>query len=271
MKLSVKILMLFCLFSATSCYYPSEEDLFVNGKHELVIESKITNNGDNFVKISTTVDGNSDKNYEPVNDAKVIITNTTTNEKELLTLNSDGLYKLNTMQTPTNNTYNLSVIFNGMEFSATETMPKKPNIQLLGIVYKDSIETEYPGIYLYFVLKKNLDKIGFYKIEVSVNDTLKNKYTDLLLFDDRMYGKNQIIKLPYIFKDKDHVKVEFLLINEVIYNYFYDLNMQTGNLFSNITPPMINPHNNIIPNVLGCFNVASSYKLDTIIKKKIIK
>lgn len=259
-----------------SCYVPSKESLFAEGKSELVVEARVTNNPkiENRVKLSLTVNGKSKQNYEPVNDAEVILINKTQKKIEKLKHQSEGNYKGSLLKSLAGDECRLEINYKGNVYSANEHLPDKPEIRLLGIVYKDStmVDKKEVGYYSYFVLKKNTKKTSFYKIEIILNDTLLDSYEDLLLFDDRMYTNNQIIKLPYVFNEKDKVRINFFSINEVIYDYYYALSNQTTNLYSNISPPSVNPKNNVFPNVLGYFNATSVYSFDTVLQqRRIIK
>lgn len=265
------------LLSTTfSCYVPSKESLFVDGKSELVVEGRVTDNPSlhNNVKLSLTVNGKSKKNFEPVTNAEVILINKTQNKIEKLKYETNGNYKGSLIKAKAGDECRLEINYEGNIYSANENLPEKPNVRLLGIIYKDStlVSEEEVGYYLYFLLKKNPKKRSFYKIEVTLNDSLLNHYNDLLIFDDRMYTQNQILKLPLIFKNKDKINIHFFSINEIIFDYYYKLNDQTSNLYSNINPPSLNPENNLFPEVLGCFNATSVWSFDTIIfEKKYIK
>lgn len=265
------------LFSAFySCYVPSKESLFAEGESQLVVEARVTNNPAMYsrVKLSLTVNGKSKKNYEAVNDAEVILINKTQKKTEKLQHQMGGNYKGSLLKLMAGDECRLEINYKGNIYSANEYLPDKADIRLLGIVYKDStlVDKKDVGYYSYFVLKKNPEKTSFYKIEVVLNDTLLNSYEDLLIFDDRMYTENQIIKLPQVFKNKDKVSINFFSINEVIYNYYYALNNQTTNLYSNISPPSVNPKNNVFPDVLGYFNATSVCSFDTVLlDKKISK
>lgn len=266
----INLIVIICISTVYSCYFPAKEDLFVNGDSQLVVEATITDNKEihNYVKLSLTVNGKSKANYIPINNAEIILTNKTKKSIEKLNYTENGIYKVAKTDITTGDKCSIEIEYKGGVYSGTEVMPKKPNVKLLSIVYKDSIFSDNPGYYFYFALKKDTNKIGFYKVEITVNDTLLNKYEDLFILDDRMYQKNQVIKLPYAFQNKDKIMVNFFSINEIIYNYYYSLSSQTTNLFSNISPPSINPENNIFPDVLGCFNLTSAYSLDTIIVEK---
>lgn len=260
------IIILFIFFALGSCILPSRESLFEDGDQSLVIEARITNSTNvlNRVLISKSVSGDSKQNKLPVNNAIVRIINEATGIGETLELDSEGVYMLNNLVGSPGNEYKLEVLYDGALYESFEEMPNLPNISSVTISYQNR-KPFNPGYYIYFKLSKRNDTIGFYKIDIAVNDSLMDGYSDFIVFEDRLFSEVQIFKVPMAFNLSDTVNVRIYALSEYVYEYYMQLSKQTTNLFSNIQPPTTNPENNILPDVLGCFQASSVHIIDTVI------
>lgn len=261
---------LFLLFTFYSCILPSEESLFEPGDQSLVIEGRITNSSDvlNHVVITKSVNGDSKHNFEPINNALVRIKNEETGIRETLEWYDNGKYILNSMIGNTENEYKLEVFYDGVLYESFEKMPTNPNISSVTISYQNRKPFD-SGYYIYFKLGKRIDTIGYYKVDISINDSLLNGYSDFIVFEDRLFSKVQIYKVPKAFEINDKVKVCIYGLSESVYEYYMQLSKQTTNLFSNIQPPTTNPNNNVFPDVLGYFQASSVHIIDTVIEEPV--
>ena len=244
---------------------PSEESLFINGEQSLIIEGRITNTTGavNRVLVSKSVSGDSEYNFEPINNAIVRLRHEETGDRETLELSGDGEYVLNSLFGIPENNYKLEVFYDDAMYESFEQMPSSPDISLVTIKYQNSKPFE-PGFYVSFTLKKRIDAIGYYKIEITLNDSILSGYGDLIIFEDRLFNDIQFYKLPMAFNKSDTISVYIYAISENVYEYYMGLSKQTTNLFSNIQPPSTNPDNNILPDVLGYFQASSVFSIDTV-------
>ncbi len=268
-KINIFIVYTFLFVFTISCLEPSEDSLFIDGEQSLVIEGRITDCQPPYeVIVTKSVSGESLNNYEAVNNAQVKIINESTNTQELLSFEGNGIYVASNIIGKIGNSYRLEVDFEDLVYMSTENLTSSPNVKNVYITYLDDLQYG-EGYFLYFNAIVSPDSIGYYKVEVHVNGTMLNDYKDLLIFEDRLYKPNQVLRLPFAFNLHDTVKMCVYSLSEEMYEYYMALNRQTTNLYSNIQPPVVNPANNLFPSVLGYFQASSVYKLDTIISKEI--
>ncbi len=254
------------LFTLTiACLEPSEYSLFIDGEQTLVIEGRITDCSPPCkVLVTKSVGGEQFNNYEAVNNAQVKVVNESSNDEELLEFIGNGVYLSSTTNGEVGNLYRLEVDFDGAVYMSSEKITSKPKVGGVYITYLNDLQYG-EGYYLYYNLFVNPDSVGYYKVEVTVNDSLYSGYKDLLVFEDRLYKENQSLKLPIAFNLHDTLKMCIYSLSENMYDYYMALSRQTTNLYSNIQPPVVNPSNNLSPSVLGYFQASSVYKLDTVI------
>lgn len=239
-----------------SCIEETDTSLFEEGTPELVIEGGI-HNGEPpyFISISRSVAANSHLSYVPVSIAKVIIENNQ-GEIELLKPVSPGLYKASQIKGKEGVFYTLRVDIDNELYSAHDTMPKAPAIDTVAVEYKDEFPYE-EGYYLSIQTKTNNIHNSFYRLQVAVNDSMFNAYSDLIVFEGLSDREGQLVTLPYVFESEDRVMVKMTAITKEMYDYYNGLLKQTTNYFSNIQPPLLNPPSNISHNPLGYFQVAA--------------
>jgi len=249
----------------SGCLEPSEESLFQSGEQSLVIEGRITDvSAKHEVKVTKTVDGNSDENYEPVENATVNIVDESENHYETLNYVGDGVYQTSDLEGIIGHKYRLEVEYDSVVYTASEQITQTPNFKVA--FYELGTTAPYnDGYYIYFLAKVNLDSIGYYKVEVTINDSLLNDYDDLIVFDDEFYKENQILLLPVAFKLYDTVHIQVFSLSNSMYEYYESLSKQTTNQYSNIQPPVVNPSNEYYPDVLGYFQASSVCQIDTVI------
>src|SRR5580698_938939 len=93
----------------------------------IVIQGNVTNQaGPYYVTISQPVDFYADNNFPPVSGAKVVISNSEGQNDSLIEV-SPGNYATNFIQGAPGDTYRLSVTAQGVNYSATSTMPATVN------------------------------------------------------------------------------------------------------------------------------------------------
>lgn len=244
------------------CLDPTEVNLYEKGEPEVVIEGRISDlSPPYYVRVSSSVEPLSAINSLPLNLAKVFVSDRSGNTEALQSL-GEGLYEANDLQGAVGSIYDIEVQVNNKIFNGTDSIRATPSI--------DSIKAEYlietnreEGWYLILYSHKSSNSQKYYKIELSVNDSLYNGYYDLIYFEEILGQKSQTWILPYVFNLNDTVTTSVHSITEMMYEYYRGLSKQVENSFGNIQPPLVNPPNNI-PGALGYFQ-ASSIWIDTTI------
>jgi hypothetical protein len=104
------------------------------------------------------------------------------------------------------------------------------------------------GFFMFVNGKLNNEGIEYFKLDVSVNDTLRNSRGALSnsVLTSEFFGKNfQALPVPGTFEKEDSVVLELYTLNEDVYQYyveFINLLFNDGGVFS---PPPVNPTTNI--------------------------
>lgn len=233
-----------------------------------VIEATWTNNTSaNQVKLSYSREYYDTLENEIISDATVRIYDETSGEQiDFRYLeNNDQYLPINNKTAILGHNYKLEVMINDMVYTADGHMLEPPILD--SITY--NFENERPpfrseGYYLTIYGKIPFEENNYYRLKVSKNDTLLNRRSDYLLFDDT-FGtsilNNGFELNTYTFKAEDKVKLELYRMNEGPYDY---LNQLIGLLFNDgglFSPPPENPKSNIVVErgtgqVLGYFMTA---------------
>jgi len=219
---------------------------------EVVIEGYIRMDSLAVVRITKTKDFSSTNEYIPVEDAIVKIRDSAGKE-ETLQLNDSGNYVAPSIRGIERYTYNLSVEYNGLEYTSVTTMP--PLVPLDSLTLFDFPMIDYPTPMVHFK-----DPVGeennYYRFIVYINgERYKNEY-DLGSgeFMDGLYMR-QRLSLHADEDDDDPVKqndeymVEMQCIDKDSYRFWETLMM--------IENSLTNPTSNIKGGALGYFSAYS--------------
>ncbi|MGM0579309.1 MAG: DUF4249 family protein [Bacteroidota bacterium] len=104
------------------------------------------------------------------------------------------------------------------------------------------------GYFMFVDGKLNNEGIEYFKLDVAVNDTLRNSRSALSnsVLTSEFFGKEfRALPVPGSFEEKDTVDLELYTLNEDVYQYyveFINLLFNDGGVFS---PPPVNPDSNI--------------------------
>ncbi len=161
-------------------------------------------------------------------------------------------------------TYELNVIINDKAYISLGTLLEPPRLDSLTYEFKDERVFRQKGYYLTLFGDIPFTENNNYRIRISRNDTLLNRRTDYLLFDDTFGTQilNRGFELGgFPFREGDRVRLELFRLNQDAYDYLsqlVNLLFNDGGLFS---PPPQNPISNIKPRngvgkVLGYFKVS---------------
>ena len=154
------------------------------------------------------------------------------------------------------------MLANGKEFTATATMPMPVNIDSISGEYKEE-DFRKAG---YEVAARFTDPVAqpdFYRLIVTINDTLQNKPDDLYLLNDK-YNNGKPIKADLFrrFETGDKIEFELRSMDERVFEFFTSLNDVLNNQNG---PAPANPNTNIKGGALGYFGAFTSSKKQIII------
>lgn len=222
-------------------------------ENKYVIEGVISNDSDiQTIKISKSVDFYDESNYPPV--ANAIVTVQENDEiPTIFTESSPGIYQAINFTGVEGNTYSLSVTIDGIEYTASSTMPNQ--VDLIDLTYEENAFSP-PGEETSYVVTPNFVdpsiEVNYYRFNLFINGVKDNGF--FTLNDDLINGEVNSFGLRSNDSDNaininDVISIEMLGIDDNIYNFFYVLEQNSD---SQNTPN--NPKSNISKNVLGYFS-----------------
>lgn len=232
-----------------------------------VIEAIWTNTPNfNQVFVSFSKDFYSDEPNESVTNAQVFVRNIGTGRIATFRYNEqvDRYVPTQNQIGQIGQTYELNVIIDGKAYISTGTLLPPPSLDSITYEFKDQRVFREEGYYLTLYGDIPFTQDNNYRIRIIRNDTLLNRRTDYLLFDDTFGTQilNRGFELGgFPFREGDRVRLELFRLNRDAYDY---LNQLVGLLFNDgglFSPPPQNPVSNIHPvdgegNVLGYFMVS---------------
>ena len=176
-----------------------------------------------------------------------------------------GVYVLTNYIPTYNSLYSMEVLYNGQIYSALSFLPE--------VVVLDPITYEYtPGFFGsgdgYFVNMNYLDPpgvINFYALQISLNNIEYNGVSELTLQNDLFSDGNPISRpvfLDSLFQTGDTVGMEFRCIDEVVYDYYSEIQSIAGGQTS---AAPANPESNWNNGALGYFSAYSKSSQEVII------
>ncbi|NDW10038.1 DUF4249 family protein [Dysgonomonas sp. 520] len=222
----------------------------------LVIEGKVPLNEYATVRLTTTKDFYSDNEFEPILGAVITIE---ADNGEFDTLDYDPLKKLYVSDKIVGQervTYNLMVVLDEAEYTATSKMPPLVPIDSLTMDFVKSVNTKYPYPYVHFqdpVGKEN----DYYRHLVFINGkkhTLNDDAMTSMDHSDGIYVSRLITVSSndednHPIKKGDEITIEQQCLDKSCFKFF--------NTLSNIDNSMNNPTTNIAGGALGYFSAYS--------------
>jgi hypothetical protein len=251
-----KIMSLFlAVLLSWSCQEIIDLDL-EQSEPKLVVEGKLTNERIiQKIKISESINYYDTTALAPFKDALVSL------------LDKDGNFIVNLPYNPEDSTYQSNTPFGldiGQNYilqieAKSEILEAKgkvlENATLDSIYYLSAEELQAlgqpvfgEGYFMFVNGNLNNEGIEYFKLDVSVNDTLRNSRGDFSnsILTSEFFGKEfQALPVPGSFEEGDTVSLELYTLNEDLYQYyveFINLLFNDGGVFS---PPPVNPTTNI--------------------------
>lgn len=236
----------FILLTTIACKKIINVDLN-NTPSQVVIEGFITNQNFGYVNITKSVQFSSSNTFPTVSGAMVTVTDNLNNSFSLKE-SAPGNYSNSSLIGVSGRTYNLSVMVDGKNYTATSTMPQQVNLDTLLLE-----KIPFGSKSITIVKPLYTDPKGFgnnYNFIETINKTVNPK---IYVWDDR-YNDGGTSTRPLIEADSsivsnDTLKIEMRCIDKNIYGYFISL----ADLQQNASTPA-NPPSNIIGGCLGYFS-----------------
>lgn len=269
MKNTLRYIILFLIIVVTAC----EETVIIDPlsvPSKVVIDGLITNTGEyNYIKLSRSRDFYSTDAPEVISNAIVTVTDdlgvtVRYNHNPNNDSNENGTYLPEIPYAGViGRTYTMSVIIEGTEFRATETLRPVTKIDSLTVAFNQE-EFEDPvdqGRYfeVLFYAEEPQDRIDYYLFKFYRNGRLlKDSDTDIYFSDDKLLsGRIDDLPTAGYFAEGDEVKVEMYSMPRSGFIFYNDLATLLNNDGGLFTPPPANPRSNITNGALGYFHVGS--------------
>lgn len=223
---------------------------------KLVIEGRLLNERSfQSIKISESLNYYDTTGLEPFTDAKVSLMDADNNLIQSFNYNpEDSLYQSNSpIELTVGSSYTLQIEVNDEILEAKGSILENATLDTLYYLSAEELESlGQPafgeGYFLFVDGQLNNEGIEYFKLDVTVNDTLQNSRGDFSnsVLTSEFFGKQfQALPVPGSFEDEDSVGLELYTLNEDVYQYyveFINLLFNDGGVFS---PPPVNPTTNI--------------------------
>ncbi len=243
-KIKYITVVVFTLLASVSCQKVINIDL-KNQDPQLVIEATVTDDPlvPQIVKLTKTVNFSADNIYNAVSNASVTMSDDAGNAVTLLETTTPGTYQNSMLLGVSGRTYYLTIVSEGVNYTAASTMPQKVNLDSI------AFETGFgPGS----SESKTIKPVYFdppgkgnnYRFKLKRNNTdTKN----ILVADDNIKdgGLNTfpLNAQDLEFKNGDTAKLTMMCIDKAVHLYFFSLSQNGTGPNRSATPA--NPATNI--------------------------
>ena len=223
-----------------------------NSGSQIVITGEVTNKrGPYKVSISKSVDFSDDNIFPGISGALVIIAGNgitdTLSEKDA------GNYYTNKLEGKPGKSYDLLVLLNGQQYTATSTMPEPVHLDSISFligeknnIYAVANFQDPPGIANYYQFTEliNGEKMRNGRGNSVFSDRLSDgRYISAILYDDSSDIKTGIT-----------LTVQMKCVDKPVYNYLDELMQVSTNTSGFASPSPANPASNISGGALGYFS-----------------
>ena len=244
------VVFVFLMAGICSCEKVIQVDLN-SAAPQIVITGEVTNEpGPYTVKISKTVNFSSSNTFPAISGAKVKISD----KNGLIDTLSEvlpGIYTTHYITGTPGNTYTLSVLAEGKEFTAASTMPQAVPFDSVTIQKIRFFNNEQISAVVNFKDPAGLG--NYYQFTQFLNGT---ELPSAFVLEDRLYDGKYISQNLFgdttNFKTGDNLAVKMYCIDANIYSYFRTYREVTSNDNRSASPA--NPNTNISNGALGYFS-----------------
>jgi len=266
-KIFLFAIMPLLLLAMQSCQDVIDIDLN-DADPKYVIEGAVIEGVDSIlVRVTQTASFFDASEPQGINNATVVVTMPNGQEVTLGSI-GNGYYTATGQTISTSSTYSLRVNVDEQEFTATTYMPAHTELDSLNVEFSEGL-FGLEGTYNVFLnFNDSLGIADYYKMNVTVNDTLLNSANEIMVVDDALVDGNAIY-MPVFVRDfdlGDSVAIELQAIDKATYKFYLTMasvaGSSAGSPFS-ATPA--NPESNIKGGALGVFAAYTSSKKNIIV------
>lgn len=251
-----KILSLvFAVLLSWSCQEIIDLDLEKSATR-LVIEGEIVDkNTIQRIKVSQSLNYYDTGKMKPVVDAEISLLDEKDNLIGDFIYNpGDSLYQtFDSLSLDIGSEYKIQIIVNEELLEAKGVILENPTLDSIYYLSDKQLQAlGQPvlgeGYFMFVNGKLNNEGVEYFKLDISVNDTLRNSRGALSnsVLTSEFFGKEfRALPVPGVFEEKDTVDLDLYTLNEDVYQYyveFINLLFNDGGVFS---PPPVNPSTNI--------------------------
>jgi hypothetical protein len=262
MKYSLFILAAVLVFF-TSCEKVIHIDLNTAAP-QYVIEADLIEGTHPFrVHVAKTTDYFGVDPQQQVGDAVVTLTEQA-GASVTIPFSANGWYELPSYTAVSGKSYTLKVVSGGKDFTAVSSMPFPISIDSMSYEYKD--ENEGFGDPGYEVAGYFNDPVGvnnYYRVILTVNDTLLTEPEDLYLFKDK-FNNGKLVKVDIFdrYQTGEKIHMEVRGMDESVFQFYTTLNDALNNQGG---PAPANPISNFTNGAMGYFGAFTSSEKELII------
>ncbi|KAA1244196.1 DUF4249 domain-containing protein [Aquimarina sp. RZ0] len=245
MKTYLKIILLFSIIHFVSCEDVIDVDV-QTAPSRLTIEASLdwekgTTGNNQTIKLSTSTPYFDTTSNTGVTGASVIVTNTTTGAEFVFEDQNNGTYTTTVFEPILNQSYTLDVIYNGENYTATETLISVPDITEINQSLEDGFDEDLLEVNIIFDDPEEEDNFYLFRFK-EVGD----RFPVFEDFDDEFVNGNEVRWFyekedddeanTTAFEPGDTVTIDLFGISETYYNYIRILIEQSegAGLFSTI-------------------------------------
>ncbi len=241
------------ILGITSCLKPL--DLDDVSEPQTVIEGVIFKDSLAQVRISESISKTSENVFPIFTNASVILKSN--DHMEILEPDSEGIFVSKVIKGEVGKTYELTVEYENKVYEATTSLPEK-NINISTIGFQEVLDFSSNPFYL------EIDFFAYSNIDNSFNSSHglfnlvqngTNQIGKHFFFDAANNHSNPVSWTLDLLQKNDSLKVELFVMDERLYQYFFELNEVTSDLNFvglSVAPP-VNIHGNFGDEILGYF------------------
>lgn len=250
----------------TSCVKEIELELN-DSEPKLVVEALVTDNIEPFKVKLTLLSPFFDQSGEKyVTNAQVYIYDDLGNW-DTLTYTQNGVYAtpINQQGVP-GRTYTMIAVYNGVEYTATETMQPKSYIDTVSYIYNEGSAFIDEGYNVILNFQEDGSYTNYYRFSFYKNDTLQTDPFKYFVVDDVPVQGNYIAaQVPYNYQPGDSARVILQNITSKYYLYLTAISTQIQSSGGPFDPIPANPPTNINNGALGFFAVVAKDEMTIVL------
>lgn len=276
--------LLFAIWISWGCQEIVDIDLN-QSEIKLVVEGKLINEQTfQKIKISQSLNYYDTTGFAPFTEAEVSLWDAQNGLIDsFLYSPQDSFYHSSTpIELVIGEKYKLQIEAKGELLEATGEILENATLDSLYFLSAEELKNMGQAVFgegYFMFVNGSLNNTGteYFKLDVTVNDTLRNSRGNLsnsILSSDLLGKEFRDLPVPGAFKEKDTVMLELYTLNEDVYQYYFEfinLLFNDGGVFS---PPPVNPTSNIknITNPenkpLGYIQFSSVQRRAIVVKKR---